>query len=544
MRYSNVPLEASNVCPNHIKHNKLADEANKRLQQSGPDSAWRIFYYADSIFTGMRNTATPGQPLGINPAEDEWWKIYNAIEYPTASTGNGNWPLTLAGTPQGANVMNPLNAYIFGLKTSENKKSGLEKQGPWAEGNIFDGGLVEGSFGVLNNRSYFESSFRIRGALMPNDTYSREGDKFRKENWSRYLPSPHSSHFLSQGLHTAGRQVDKFFREYASNTIYMRYAPSVYSGSYKRYPQAPAGMYNPVIKPPEGILKRKNAAKDLLRFALWCYVFYFRGSEAQRSLFCHAKSWAVPKTEFTATDEYVGQAIFGETTTQDKGPLTICDVGFDFNEYYSRQNLLAPALGCKLIGGKYAVIRSGTSWRGYGPSVDGTGNPIVEQYRPKFSFMVMQSTSAEGSSNGYLGRLNPDPSSASNGNETSWIANKDKESSNDSGVMVENYDDLHQAPNLVDYYNQLAFRYGETHEGSKLYGKGIRVSAGNEEKLAKSVITDDLVKNVHPMLMKCSYDNNGSSRLDSTKLMYKNISGFRDLESKNVRFVLAGYYLQ
>ena len=106
--YSNVPLVGRNKkCPLHTHHNALANETNKRLSQAGPDTAWRIFYYADSIFTGMRNTATPGQPLGVNPPEDEWWKIYMCIEYPTASMGEGNWPLTPAGAPQGANVMNP-----------------------------------------------------------------------------------------------------------------------------------------------------------------------------------------------------------------------------------------------------------------------------------------------------------------------------------------------------------------------------------------------------------------------------------------------------
>ena len=69
--------------------------------------------------TGMRNTATPGIPIGINPPEDEWWKIYACIEQPTGETGEGNWPITLAGYPEGANVMNPLNAWIFGRKGTE-----------------------------------------------------------------------------------------------------------------------------------------------------------------------------------------------------------------------------------------------------------------------------------------------------------------------------------------------------------------------------------------------------------------------------------------
>ena len=119
--FSSVPLVDPKDCPDNEDHNRLARQVNNRLTRSGPDCLWRVFYYADSIFTGMRNTATPGRPLGVNPPEDEWWKIYMAIEYPVAATGTGNWPLTPAGMPQGANVMNPLNAYIFGRKTAENK---------------------------------------------------------------------------------------------------------------------------------------------------------------------------------------------------------------------------------------------------------------------------------------------------------------------------------------------------------------------------------------------------------------------------------------
>ena len=108
----------------------MARQVNLRLRRSGPDCAWRIFYYADSIFLGMRNTATPQVPLGVSPAEDEWWKVYMNIEYPTGATGEGNWPMASAGTPQGANVMNPLNAFIFGRRTGENKL--LEKMGPFS----------------------------------------------------------------------------------------------------------------------------------------------------------------------------------------------------------------------------------------------------------------------------------------------------------------------------------------------------------------------------------------------------------------------------
>ena len=119
--YSNVPLVNKDVCPKASDHNRLARQFNRRLAGPGPACAWNIFFYADSIFLGVRNTATPGVPLGVNPPEDEWWKVYYNIEFPTVNATEGNWPMAKAGTPQGANVMNPLNAFIFGRVTYENK---------------------------------------------------------------------------------------------------------------------------------------------------------------------------------------------------------------------------------------------------------------------------------------------------------------------------------------------------------------------------------------------------------------------------------------
>ena len=82
--YSSVPLLNGKECPKAADHNRLASQVNRRLLSGGPATAWSIFYFADSIFTNMRNTSTPGIPIGVGPPEDEWWKIYACIEWPTA----------------------------------------------------------------------------------------------------------------------------------------------------------------------------------------------------------------------------------------------------------------------------------------------------------------------------------------------------------------------------------------------------------------------------------------------------------------------------
>ena len=369
--FSSVPLVDGKNCPDNEDHNRLANQVNKRLTRSGPDCVWRIFYYADSIFTGMRNTATPSQPLGVNPAEDEWWKIYMAIEYPVSSTGVGNWPLALAGTPQGANVMNPLNAFIFGRKTAENKL--LEKMGPWAEGNMFDG-LVSSSKAVLSNKQFWEDAFLQRGVISRNENFTSKINLWEgyKLSWlgrridSKYLPDPEDPVFFSKSLTTAGMSADKHFQEYASNHIYMRYAPAIQGGNFIKYGQAKSA--------PQGVLKRKNAAKDLLQWALWCYVYYFRGSEAQRSLFCSAKPWSTKMIDYKTTEEVKKSLNIEKTET--KGPLNICKVGFDFYKYFTRQNVFAPALGIPhKLKGDYEELSD-------------TGDVKLKPYRVSFSASI------------------------------------------------------------------------------------------------------------------------------------------------------------
>jgi len=185
--YSNVPLVDKKKCPSASNHNRLAKEFNKRLTGPGPASAWNIFFYADSIFLGPRNTATPGVPLGVNPPEDEWWKTYYNIEQPAVESGweGANWPQALAGTPQGANVMNPLNAYIFGRVTYENKR--IPQMGPWAEGNLFDK-LVESSRAVHANSVFWANSFRQRGAFKPSSNYNSKSTKNGGADWEDTCP--------------------------------------------------------------------------------------------------------------------------------------------------------------------------------------------------------------------------------------------------------------------------------------------------------------------------------------------------------------------
>jgi hypothetical protein len=453
--------------------------------------------------------------LGVSPAEDEWWKVYMNIEYPTAATGEGNWPLAFAGTPQGANVMNPLNAFIFGRTTAENKL--LKKMGPWAEGNNFDGS-VDSSRAVLSNKQYWESAFSQRGAMALNKNYT---SSFGRSSWkgysyfgrlipAEYLPSPYDPIYLSSSLFAAGRSSDKFFKEYASNTIYMRYPPSIQRGYYVKYGvPKPAGA---------GVLKRKNAAKDLISWGLWAYAYYFKGSEQQRSIFCEKRPWKSKVIDFTATKEYTGQQRPFVEKRDVNGPLTVCDVGFDFYKYYTRQNVFAPALGLKHNPGVPGGVEEEYSEFGAYKKLDGIGNPKLDQYRVSYKYEIP-------------------PPSANN-----WDIKQNLEFNSRSWCYRDNRFDY--VTEGMENYDHLQFKKRSDAAGK--YGKTLRVK---KAKLSNTTASKRF-------LMSCYYDNAGINKTDGTDdtFTYKSLTGVgaktEEYDYNTRKAVnsfpacLAGYYLQ
>jgi len=88
-------------------YNKLALAFNDRLKQGVADPSWRLFWYAHSLFRGMRNPDAAGNNWA---AEDEWWKFYSHIP----KDSDLRWPEAGPGLPEGINVANPMGAFIYG----------------------------------------------------------------------------------------------------------------------------------------------------------------------------------------------------------------------------------------------------------------------------------------------------------------------------------------------------------------------------------------------------------------------------------------------
>ena len=98
-------------------YNKLALAFNDRLKNGVADPSWRLFWYAHSLFRGMRNPDASGHNWA---AEDEWWKFYAHIP----KDSDVLWPAVGPGLPEGINVANPMGAFIYGREPDISAEDG------------------------------------------------------------------------------------------------------------------------------------------------------------------------------------------------------------------------------------------------------------------------------------------------------------------------------------------------------------------------------------------------------------------------------------
>jgi len=292
MRFSTAKKVKINESPNHNKHNALAFSFNQKIASGLGDCSWRIFYYAYSMFRGLRN------PQDTNyPAQDEWFKFYAHLE-PKMSYANFGWPESPAGEAEGANVANPFMAWIFGNNSKITKSDGTKDDskdrihGYWSE-PIRLGGLsisqpmtmptkISGDAN-LNTVWYDSQLQRGCATFIPDFKYLQRGSS---ETSLKELS------LVSLGICSAARRHLRYVIETASMG---NYAPS----------------YVPDRNIKGGVFRKKNAVKDQNEQAIFYYLSYFRGTEDQRA-----------RHNFT-----------NKNVTVD---------GFDFETFFSRQFLLAP----------------------------------------------------------------------------------------------------------------------------------------------------------------------------------------------------------
>lgn len=271
-------------------HNLLADAFNEKILSGLGDCSWRIFYYAFSMFRGLRNPQDSAYP-----AQDEWLKFYSNLE-PKMTYGKFGWPEAQAGEAQGANVANPFMAWIFGRATRITQANGTKDDtkdgvhGYWSEPIRLSGlelalpdKMPTKTSGDPNLNIVWSDSEIQRGCLAfePNFKFLKGGALGTK-----------TLELASLGICSAARRHLRYVTEAVSTG---RYAPS----------------YVPDQEGKGGVFRKKNASKDQIEQAIFYYLSFFRGTEDQRAR----------------------HSIKGKT---------VITHGFDFEKFFSRQFLLAP----------------------------------------------------------------------------------------------------------------------------------------------------------------------------------------------------------
>ena len=292
MKFPKAVKVKVNQVPNHEYHNLLASSFNTKILSGLGDCAWRIFYYAYSMFRGVRN------PQDNNyPAQDEWFKFYGYLE-PKSIYGKFGWPESFAGEAAGANVANPFMAWIFGNNSRTRKADGTVDD---TKDRIFGYWSEPIRLGGLELQAPAQMPREIRGSpelnLVWSDSQLQRGCAAFAPNF-RYLPrngsqvSEKELSLVSLGICAAARRHLRYVMETASMG---RYAPS----------------YVPDENMRGGVFRKKNAVKDQIEQAIFYYLSYFRGTEDKRAK----------------------HNLVGKDVRQD---------GFDFETFFSRQFLLAP----------------------------------------------------------------------------------------------------------------------------------------------------------------------------------------------------------
>lgn len=107
--FTRAPTVATDDLITSTQAATLAQAFNDRLTSGIGDGTWRLAFLLQSIFRQMRNS-DGGSAF---PSQTEFLEYYATLD-----PLDGTWPTTLAGSPEGANLANPLNVWVFGSSAS------------------------------------------------------------------------------------------------------------------------------------------------------------------------------------------------------------------------------------------------------------------------------------------------------------------------------------------------------------------------------------------------------------------------------------------
>lgn len=299
-------------------YNRLAMAFNDRLKAGVGDPVWRLFWYAHSLFRGIR------KPSGtLTPPEDEWWKIYQHITQASGIT----WPTASPGAAAGVNTVNPMGAFVFGRTGTIDAED--ERLDDIPEYNSAPGGNEDyWTFGknqrglVHRGLDNLDEAHALRWAAA-GDSLQYDAMAFFLKNYGGWIPAPGLTD-PDNPLCSDNQTHDFTIRftaltEGLTDKSYSTCPSAGVLGYYERH-----GYYHVV---------KLNGTTETLKVSDYLegpYKDNARLSRYSGDQLTQALNWFV--SEFR-----------GSTGQRDSADMNRLTEGFDFQAFMTRQYALAPA---------------------------------------------------------------------------------------------------------------------------------------------------------------------------------------------------------
>lgn len=304
----------------------LAGAINDRLR-SGIAEPWRIQFYMAALFRQVRNS-------------DGGWQFPSNLEfsefYANLAADNASWPVAYPGLPEGANVANPLMAFIFGSEAA-NLESESDRLGeiplpsmagnrpPLTPSEFWN--LRKSQVGAYDPKTGSLASPVLSAGL--SFIYTQPGGYSPHGNsWGGYFPTPEVG----------------FLCDESTDINYIYRFTSLIAG-------IPDVEFDGSCAPTEGNPYATHVARIL--YAFTSYVIQLNDGTLvvlPRSQYREGPYSGEPVLRKSTGNHMLRVlnrfvADFRGSTSQRTAPGYELESAFDFQEFFTRQYLLAPQIG-------------------------------------------------------------------------------------------------------------------------------------------------------------------------------------------------------
>lgn len=357
----------------------LANAFNDRICSGLGDPTERIFFYIWSIFNQIRNSNAGGNLFG---SKSEYFESYQML-----SPDLGNWPLSSPGSPEGANVETPINAFIFGNEAVDldNEPVRLALKGLAGSSLSTPASIwyaAKTQRGVINVDAELGEASLYAPAMQNGWEYY----KIAHNPWSPhgnsyggFVPSPEDLGSMSYCVETGDPLYHYFFTKIADGSLVHYCGPCSGDASNWENPSTGTLMVSIHVTPYAYHILKQNGTYDILPINEWVEGPYESCGKLQKK-----SSGMLTRVLHAWMSEFRGSDIQFLANTSEH-----LQHAFDFERYLSNQNQLAPNKGTIIDGVPvydYPLFSlTGSSHHAAGTKLNYDGGGTSHQYSSFFS---------------------------------------------------------------------------------------------------------------------------------------------------------------